>query len=137
IMAFSRSKASSERMEEVLKAPVSINKKEDTLKEDKAGTVRFENVSFRYPGASRYILKDVTFDVAADEKFVIMGGTGSGKSTLLSLIPKMYDVREGKIYVNDKSLEEWEEDDLDRKSTRLNSSHVSISYAVFENLLWG
>ncbi|HIW11911.1 MAG TPA: ABC transporter ATP-binding protein/permease [Candidatus Salinicoccus stercoripullorum] len=137
IMAFSRSKASSERMEEVLKAPVSINKKEDTLKEDKAGTVRFENVSFRYPGASRYILKDVTFDVAADEKFVIMGGTGSGKSTLLSLIPKMYDVREGKIYVNDKSLEEWEEDDLRQTIGYVPQSAVLFSGSIYENLLWG
>lgn len=137
IMAFSRSKASSERMEEVLKAPVSINKKEDTRREDRAGTVRFENVSFRYPGASRYILKDITFDVAADEKFVIMGGTGSGKSTLLSLIPKMYDVKEGKIYVNDKSLEEWEEDDLRQTIGYVPQSAVLFSGSIYENLLWG
>ena len=137
IMAFSRSKASSERMEEVLKSPVSINKKEDTRREDRAGTVRFENVSFRYPGASRYILKDITFDVAADEKFVIMGGTGSGKSTLLSLIPKMYDVKEGKIYVNDKSLEEWEEDDLRQTIGYVPQSAVLFSGSIYENLLWG
>ena len=137
IMAFSRSKASSERMEEVLKSPVSITGKEGRLKEDRAGTVRFENVSFRYPGASRYILKDITFDVAADEKFVIMGGTGSGKSTLLSLIPKMYDVREGNIYVNDKSLEEWKEDDLRQTIGYVPQSAVLFSGSIYENLLWG
>ncbi len=47
-----------------------------------------------------------------NEKFVIMGGTGSGKSTLLGLIPKMYDVREGDVYVNDINVKEWNEEDL-------------------------
>ncbi|AKG73814.1 ABC transporter ATP-binding protein [Salinicoccus halodurans] len=137
IIAFSRSKASSERMEEVLKAPISINKKEDILKEDKAGTVKFENVSFRYPGTSRYVLEGITFDVKANEKFVIMGGTGSGKSTLLSLIPKMYDVKEGNIYVNDIDLAEWNEDDLRQTIGYVPQSAVLFSGSIYENLLWG
>lgn len=137
IMAFSRSKASSERMEEILKAPVSINKKEDILKEDKAGTLNFKNVSFRYPGTSRYVLADISFDVKANEKFVIMGGTGSGKSTLLSLIPKMYDVQEGNIYVNDIDLKEWNEDDLRQTIGYVPQSAVLFSGSIYENLLWG
>ncbi len=137
IMAFSRSKASSERMADVLKAPISINKKEDRFKEDRAGTLKFEKVSFKYPGTTRYVLKDITFDVKENEKFVIMGGTGSGKSTLLSLIPKMYDVKEGEVYVNDINLSEWNETDLRQTIGYVPQSAVLFSGSIYENLLWG
>ncbi|WP_020008621.1 ABC transporter ATP-binding protein [Salinicoccus albus] len=137
IMIFSRSKASSERMEEVLKSPISVNKKAKAAKEDKAGSLKFENVSFKYPGSSKYVLEDISFDVSENEKFVIMGGTGSGKSTLLSLIPRMYDVEEGNVYVNGKNVSEWHEDDLREAIGYVPQSAVLFSGSIYDNLLWG
>lgn len=137
IMSFSRSKASSERMEEVLRSPVSNNRKDQVLKEDKAGSLRFENVTFKYPGTNKYVLEDVSFDVRENERFVVMGGTGSGKSTLLSLIPRMYDVKEGNIYVNGKNVSEWNEDDLRQAIGYVPQSAVLFSGSIYDNLLWG
>ena len=137
IIAFSRSKASSERMAEVLNTPVSVNENDVIKKEDRAGTVRFDNVSFKYPGSTRYVLRNINFDIRENEKFVIMGGTGSGKSTLLSLIPKMYDVREGDVYVNGTNVKDWNEDDLRQTIGYVPQSAVLFSGSIFENLLWG
>ncbi|WP_434121486.1 ABC transporter ATP-binding protein [Salinicoccus roseus] len=137
IIAFSRSKASSERMAEVLNTPVSVNDNDEIKKVDRAGTVRFDNVSFKYPGSTRYVLRDITFDIKENEKFVIMGGTGSGKSTLLGLIPKMYDVREGDVYVNDINVKDWNEEDLRQTIGYVPQSAVLFSGSIFENLLWG
>ncbi|MFC3419663.1 ABC transporter ATP-binding protein [Salinicoccus hispanicus] len=137
IIAFSRAKASSERMEEVLEAPVAVNNNEEIRKVDQAGTVKFENVSFKYPGSTRYVLRNINFEVKENETLVIMGGTGSGKSTLLSLIPKMYDVKEGDVYINGINAKDWNEDDLRETIGYVPQSAVLFSGSIFENLLWG
>ncbi|GAA3719391.1 ABC transporter ATP-binding protein [Salinicoccus jeotgali] len=137
IIAFSRSKASSDRMEEVLKSPISINDNAEIVKENQAGSVKFEGVSFKYPGSSRYVLRDISFEVREKEKFIIMGGTGSGKSTLLSLIPKMYETEEGNIYINGRDIKEWNEEDLRQAIGYVPQSAVLFSGSIFENLLWG
>src|SRR5699024_11448911 len=77
------------------------------------GYLEFRNVSFSYPGADEPVLTDISFSAAPGQTIGIIGSTGSGKTTLLNLIPRLTDTS------------------ADRKSTRLNSSHVSISYAVF------
>lgn len=137
IIAFSRAKASSERMEEVLHAPVAVNNNKEISKVDQAGTVKFENVSFKYPGSTRYVLRNINFEVKENETLVIMGGTGSGKSTLLSLIPKMYDVKEGDVYINGINAKDWNEDDLRETIGYVPQSAVLFSGSIFENLLWG
>ncbi len=137
IIAYSRSKASSERMNAVLDSPIVENNHEAIYKEEKAGSVRFENVSFKYPGSTRYVLKDISFEVAENENLVIMGGTGSGKSTLISLIPRMYDVIEGNVYVNDKDVQDWNEEDLRQTIGYVPQSAILFSGSIYENLLWG
>ncbi|SEV82109.1 ATP-binding cassette, subfamily B [Aliicoccus persicus] len=137
IMAFSRAKASSDRMNEVLDAPINTDDKTPTLIEDTAGTVEFNNVSFRYPGTKKEVLKNITFRINPNEKFVIMGGTGAGKSTLLSLIPRMYKTTEGSVIVNDKNVEDWNEDDLRQTIGYVPQSSTLFSGSIYENLLWG
>src|SRR5699024_6694743 len=92
--------------------PINTDDKTPTLLEDTAGTVEFNNVSFKYPGTKKEVLKNISFRINPNEKFVIMGGTGAGKSTLLSLIPRMYKATEGTVIVNDKNVNDWNEDDL-------------------------
>lgn len=137
IIAYSRSKASSERMNAVLDSPITENNHETINQEAKAGSVRFSNVSFKYPGSTRYVLKDISFEVAENENLVIMGGTGSGKSTLISLIPRMYDVVEGNVYVNDINVQDWNEEDLRQTIGYVPQSAILFSGSIYENLLWG
>ncbi len=137
IIAYSRSKASSERMNEVLDSPVVENNNDAINKEAKAGSVAFEDVSFKYPGSTRYVLKDISFEVAENEKLVIMGGTGSGKSTLISLIPRMYDVVEGRVRVNGIDVQDWNEEDLRQTIGYVPQSAILFSGSIYENLLWG
>lgn len=137
IIAFSRSKASAERMNEVLEAPVAENNNHSIEKQDAAGTVRFENVSFRYPGSTRMVLKDISFEVQENEKLVIMGGTGSGKSTLISMIPRMYDATKGNVYVNDINVKDWNEEDLRETIGYVPQSAILFSGSIYENLQWG
>lgn len=137
IIAVSRAKASTDRMNEVLDAPINTDDKTPTLIEDTAGTVEFNNVSFRYPGTKKDVLKNITFRINPNEKFVIMGGTGAGKSTLLSLIPRMYKATEGSVIVNDKNVENWNEDDLRQTIGYVPQSSILFSGSIYENLLWG
>lgn len=137
IIAFTRSKASAARMNEVLDAPVVNNNNETITKNTEAATVRFENVTFRYPGSTRIILKDISFEVKKNEKLVIMGGTGSGKSTLISLIPRMYDTTKGEVYVNDINVKDWNEEDLRGTIGYVPQSATLFSGSIYENLQWG
>lgn len=137
IIAFTRSKASAARMNEVLDAPVVNNNNETITKNTEAATVRFENVTFRYPGSTRIILKDISFEVKKNEKLVIMGGTGSGKSTLISLIPRMYDTTKGEVYVNDINVKDWNEEDLRETIGYVPQSATLFSGSIYENLQWG
>lgn len=137
IIAVSRAKASTDRMNEVLDAPINSDDKTPTLIEDVAGTVEFKNVSFKYPGTKKEVLKNISFKIHPNEKFVIMGGTGAGKSTLLSLIPRMYKTTEGDVIVNDKNVNDWNEDDLRQTIGYVPQSSTLFSGSIYENLLWG
>src|SRR5690606_17182530 len=103
-----------ERLFGLLEAPVKVaDVDEAAALRVEGGTVRFEHVNHSY-AAERPILKDVSFTIPAGQTLAVVGPSGAGKSTLARLLFRFYDVSSG-----------------DRKSTRLNSSHVKISYAVF------
>ena len=95
-----RASVSAKRINEVLGSKISII---DTASEDtfiSKGEVEFKNVSFKYPGAEDYVLKDINFTVKQGETVAIIGSTGSGKSTILNLIPRFYDASEGEVLVD-------------------------------------
>lgn len=139
IVALSRASASAERMEEVLNA-----NKESELDEtgtdpldQLVGDLRFENVSFNYPGKEQPILDGVTFHVSPGDKLAIMGATGSGKSTLLNLIPRLFDVSEGKIFVGGKEVDEWSLKDLRDTIGLVPQQSILFTGSIMENLSWG
>ena len=139
ISAFSRAKASSERMEEVLTADEDLEKHdmESSGIGSLEGDLRFENVSFHYPGKPEPILDNVSFHVAPGEKLAIMGATGSGKSTLLNLIPRMFEPTDGKIYVGGIEVKEWALKDLRDTIGLVPQQSILFTGSILENLSWG
>lgn len=98
-----RAGVAAERIEEVLHMDTVIRDKEVTMDEklkEVKGVVRFENVSFKYPGADENALEGIDFTASPGETTAIIGSTGCGKSTLIRLIPRYYDVTEGRITID-------------------------------------
>ena len=97
-----RSLISAGRISEVLKTEISIKNADETkdFPEDVQGCVEFRNVSFRYPNAEEYVLRNISFTTNRGETTAIIGSTGCGKSTLVNLIPRFYDVTEGEVLVD-------------------------------------
>jgi len=97
-----RANASSQRVLEVLNTPSSIEEPETpaALPQRFSGEVRFDGVSFRYPGAEDDVLSDLSFTARPGQMTAIIGGTGSGKTTVLNLIPRMYDVTQGSVSID-------------------------------------
>lgn len=97
-----RSLISAGRIADVLNTDISIENADKTeeFPENVQGCVEFRNVSFKYPNAEEYVLKNITFKTNKGETTAIIGSTGCGKSTLVNLIPRFYDVTEGEVLVN-------------------------------------
>ena len=139
IIAFSRAKASSERIEEVLHAneDLEVQHTESSGLSQFEGDLRFENVSFNYPGKAEPILANISFHVSPGEKLVIMGATGSGKSTLLNLIPRIYEATEGNIYVSGMEVGEWSLKELRDTIGLVPQQSILFTGSILENLSWG
>ena len=116
---YPRAEISANRISEVLDKDATIKDGKifegDKLKQ---GEVEFCHVSFKYPDANEYILKDISFKVKKGETIAFIGSTGSGKSTLINLIPRFYDATDGHIYI----------DGIDIKDYNLNALHDKLGY---------
>lgn len=103
--AIAQSAASAERVYEVVDAEIEIRDRPDAIPFDTCGgRITFENVSFRYPGASTETLKEVSFETKPNELIAVLGMTGSGKSTIMNLIARFYDVTKGAIRIDGRDV---------------------------------
>ena len=118
-MIMPRAKVSAGRINEVIDAEISIKDGAiDKKTAEETGTVEFKNVSFKYPDANEYLLRNISFKANKGETIAFIGSTGSGKSTLINLIPRFYDATEGEILV----------DGINVKDYKLNTLHNIIGY---------
>jgi ATP-binding cassette subfamily B protein len=108
-MMFPRASVSAKRINEVLDEKITIKEGNiSSLKDLKeTGTVEFKNVSFKYPDAEEYLLKDISFKANRGETIAIIGSTGSGKSTVINLIPRFYDVTDGEVLVDGINVKDY------------------------------
>jgi len=127
-----RAIVSAKRVGEVLNTQNIVQFPEKTRKicENFEFSVEFRNVTFRYPGASDCVLKDISFQAKPGETIAFIGSTGSGKSTLLNLIPRFYDASEGEILINGVNVKDYSKSDL------LNiMSYVSQKAFLFDDTI--
>ena len=134
-----RAAVSAERVDEVLKSETLIYDKEvcKKLPEGGHGEVTFDHVSFRYPGAEENILDDITFTAKPGQTTAIIGSTGCGKSTLVNLIPRFYDVTDGKITIDGTDIREISQHDLRTKLGYVPQKGILFSGDIASNILYG
>src|SRR5699024_9767973 len=108
-LTFSRAKASTERLDNLLSEDVSTIKTNNSFSNRiSEGKIAFKHVNFSYPRENRAVLEDITFTVAPNEKLAIIGATGSGKTSLFQLLPRLYEVDGGQIYIDDDPISSFE-----------------------------
>ncbi len=137
-LLFTRSLTSWKRISEVLD-------EEPTITDDRAkdiiitrGSIRFENVYFKYKEtAKEYVLSDISFDIKPGQTIGIIGQTGAAKSTLVQLIPRLYDVTSGNIYIDDHPIYEYTQEHLRDSIAVVLQKNTLFSGTVKENLYWG
>ena len=137
-MILPRASVSAKRINEVLDEELSL--KDGTLDGNEAlevGTVEFKNVSFKYPDASEYVLKNISFKVNKGETVAFIGSTGSGKSTLINLIPRFYDATEGEVLIDGINIKDYKLKELHNKIGYVPQKAVMFTGSVKSNVGYG
>ncbi len=134
-----RSLVSWKRIKDILSTYSSVEDKENSVKTDENNKVSllFDKVSFSYPGAQEKVLHNISFSANAGETLAIIGSTGSGKSTLVNLIPRFYDVCDGKIEINGTDIRDYSQADLHDKIGYVSQKAVLFSGTIASNIKLG
>ena len=136
-MMIPRAQISANRINEVLDEEISVVEGAFDGNTEEVGTVEFKNVSFKYPDADDYILKNISFKVNKGETIAFIGSTGSGKSTLINLVPRFYDATDGEVLVDGINVREYTTEALNNKLGYVPQKAVMFTGTVEENVSYG
>ena len=126
------------RCAEILAEEPDLHSPEHAVTEVADGSIDFENVSFRYSETAKHrALKEVNLHIPAGATVGILGGTGAGKTTLVQLIPRLYDVSQGRLKVGGRDVREYDLDTLRDNVAMVLQKNVLFSGTIKENLRWG
>ncbi len=132
------SRASAERVCEILDEKTTLDNPDHPVTELSDGSIRFEDVSFSYSGnMNRCCLSHINLNIPSGTTVGILGGTGSSKSSLVQLIPRLYDVTEGRVLVGGRDVREYDIKSLRDQVSMVLQKNVVFSGTIRENLLWG
>ena len=136
-MILPRAQVSAKRINEVLNEDITI--KSGTYKgfTNEEGTVEFKNVSFKYPDADEYLLKNISFKANKGETIAFIGSTGSGKSTLINLVPRLYDATKGEVLVDGINVKDYNLSSLYNKIGYVPQKAVMFTGSVKDNISYG
>ena len=136
-MMVPRAMISAKRINEVLDEKITIEEGTFDKETKEKGTIEFKNVSFKYPDANEYVLKNINLKVEKGETIAFIGSTGSGKSTLINLIPRFYDVTDGEILVDGINVKEYKTETLNNKIGYVSQKAVLFTGSVKDNVAYG
>ncbi|AFY87736.1 ABC transporter ATP-binding protein [Chroococcidiopsis thermalis] len=119
---------------EFLEQPISLPKGKATQGLIPGDGIRFENVSFIYPGSNKLALNNVSFRIRAGEKLAIVGENGSGKTTLIKLLTRLYNPDKGRILLDGLDLQAWDLGVLQRRIGVIFQDFIRYQFTVGENI---
>ena len=135
-MILPRAEVSASRINEVLDTNISV--KDGNVKTKKeVGTIEFKNVSFKYPDAEEYVLRNISFKANKGDTVAFIGSTGSGKSTLVNLVVRFYDVTEGEILVDGINIKDYKLEYLYKLIGYVPQKAVMFNGTVNSNIAYG
>lgn len=120
-----------------LKPKISDNKDSKIFNNDIVNCIEFRNVSFKYPNTNRYVLKNVSFKIEANQTCAIVGLNGCGKTTLIKLLTRLYDPNEGEIYIDDVNIKEYSIQSLYKGISVVFQDYMKYPFTVKENIGFG
>ena len=133
-----RAEVSASRIKEVLETTDSIKDgNKGTSDVTEKGTVKFRDVSFKYPDASEYLLEKISFKANKGETVAFIGSTGSGKSTLVNLIPRFYDATEGEVLVDGQNVKDYTQAELRNRMSYIPQKAMLFDGTVKSNIVYG
>ena len=136
-MMLPRAEISAKRINEVIDEKISVIEGTFDGKTKETGTVEFKNVSFKYPDADEYVLKNISFKVNKGETIAFIGSTGSGKSTLINLVPRFYDATEGEVLIDGVNVKDYTSEALHNKLGYVPQKAVMFTGTVEDNVAYG
>ena len=136
-MVLPRARVSAKRINEVLEEEVSIKSGTFKGKTDEVGTIEFRNVSFKYPDADEYLLKNISFKADQGETVAFIGSTGSGKSTLINLVPRLYDATDGEVFVDGVNVKDYDLHELNNRIGYISQTAFMFTGSVIDNVSYG
>ncbi len=136
-MMLPRASVSAKRINEVLDTELSIKDGNFTGDTKETGTVEFKNVSFKYPDAEEYLLKDISFKANKGDTVAFIGSTGSGKSSLINLIPRFYDATDGEVLVDGVDVKKYKQASLRNKISYVPQKATLFHGTVSSNVSFG
>lgn len=137
-MMLPRASVAAKRINDVLETEPTIH--DGTVTEGKKGVigeVEFRNVSFCYPDAEEYVIKDISFTAKKGETIAFIGSTGCGKSTVINLVPRFYDATEGEVLVDGINVKEYEQTALRNKIAYVSQRATLFSGSIRSNIAYG
>jgi ATP-binding cassette subfamily B multidrug efflux pump len=134
---FQRGAASYMRLQEIMKDEPAVAEPAEPVRVDIRGRIEFRNVSFRYPGTDRLVLKDVSFTIDAGQTAAIVGPTGSGKSTIVALLTRRYDATSGSVLLDGVPLQDVSLEQLRAAIGIVPQDAFVFSETIAENIALG
>ena len=136
-MMLPRANVSATRINEVLDEKLTVNEGTFTGDTKETGTVEFKNVSFKYPDADEYLLKNISFKAEKGQTIAFIGSTGSGKSTLINLVPRFYDASDGEVLIDGVNVKDYTFESLHNKLGYVSQKAVMFDGTVKYNVSYG
>lgn len=136
-MMMPRAIVSIKRVKDVLNTECSIQDGKGVETNNEVGTVEFKNVSFKYPEAHDYVLKNINFKVNKGETIAFIGATGCGKSTIVNLVNRFYDTTDGEVIVDGNNVKDYKKDDLNQKIAYISQKATLFSGTINSNINFG